>query len=454
MVAPTIRKAPIPARRTFRSRPGLTPPTVVVTTPAKDVAPGFVFVGPTMPLILDNAGEPVWFGSGLNGVACFCVQTYQDRPVLTWWEGSVVAGHGEGEDVIADETYTEIKRVSAGNGFQGDLHEFLLTPHGSALITGYAAIPFDLSSIGGPTNGHVLDSIVQEVDVASGHVVFEWHSTDHVSLDETYTPVGAGGTAAAPFDYFHINSIDVDTDGNLIVSARATWAAYKIDRRTGAVIWRLGGKQSDFAMGAGSQFEWQHDIRRQAHGTITLFDDAASPKEEPQSRGLVLAVNESLKSVKLLRQYTHPTKLLVPFEGNLQVLPNGKAFMGFGGLPYFSEFAQDGRLAFDAHFASSAFSSYRAFRQPWVGRPLDRPAVATEVVGADVNVYASWNGATEVSRWQVLAGPAAGTLAPAGSAARSGFETTVRLNGAPASVAVEALDASGNVLGTSSLIAV
>ena len=448
------RKAAVPARRTFRSRPGLMPPNVVVTTPAHDVSPGYVFVAPTTPLIVDNAGEPVWFGGGLNSVTCFCTQTYRNRPVLTWWEGMVVAGHGVGAYVIADDTYTVIQRVTAGNGYQGDLHEFLLTPQDTALVTAYASVPSDLSPIGGPADGHILDSIVQEIDVATGRVLFEWHSRDHVAITETHTPVGTGGTSAAPFDYFHVNSIAVDTDGNLIVSGRGTWAAYKIDRNTGAVIWRLGGKHSDFAMGNGTNFEWQHDVRRQADGTITLFDDAASPKEETQTRGLVLAVDESAKRVTLLRQYTHPSKLLVPFEGNLQVLPNGNVFMGFGGLPYFSEFSEQGRLLFDAHFASSAFTSYRAFRQPWVARPVDKPAVVADASDRTVTVYASWNGATEVASWQVLGGADAGSLSPVGAMPRQGFKSSTKLETRPAYVAVRALDVSGNVLGTSVPVAV
>jgi hypothetical protein len=144
-----------------------------------------------------------------------------------------------------------------------------------------------------------------------------------VDLAESYSPVPkSGGT---PFDYFHINSVDVDSDGNLLVSARNTWTVYKIDHGSGEVIWRLGGKKSTFTMGAGTNFEWQHDARRQSDGSITLFDDAGSPQQEPQSRGLLLQVDEGARTASLVREYTD-NGLATTSQGNMQVLPNGNVF--------------------------------------------------------------------------------------------------------------------------------
>ena len=105
----------------------------------------------------------------------------------------------------------------------------------------------DLSSVGGSTSGLVIDGVVQEIDIASGKVLFEWHSLDHVPLDESHQPVPASATT--PYDYFHINAVSPDEDGNLLISSRHTWTVYKLDRHSGAVIWRLGGKNSDFALG-------------------------------------------------------------------------------------------------------------------------------------------------------------------------------------------------------------
>src|SRR5262249_52349403 len=156
-------------------------------------------------------------------------------------------------------------RVRAGNGYQADLHEFQLTAAGTALLTVVQPVPADLRAVGGPAAGTFLDGIVQEVDVVSGRVVFEWHASDHVALTESYAP------PQDPFDFFHANSIDVDTDGTLLVSARHTWTVYKLDRKTGAVIARIGGKQSNYTFAAGASFYWQHDARRQPDGTITIF---------------------------------------------------------------------------------------------------------------------------------------------------------------------------------------
>jgi hypothetical protein len=210
-------------------------------------------------MILDDRGQLVWFGK-YTSARDFRVQRYRGRPVLTWWEGTVVAGHGVGEYVIFDDSYHEIARVRAGNGYRGDLHEFLITPHGTALLTSYAPATADLSAVAGPEAGAAWDGIAQEIDIETGEVLFEWHSLDHVGVEESY--VHPPDDPAYAYDYFHINSIDVDHDENLLVSARNTWTVYKIDRESGRVLWRLGGKKSDFEMGEGTRSALQHDARR------------------------------------------------------------------------------------------------------------------------------------------------------------------------------------------------
>ena len=443
---------PAPITAVFRSRPDLAPPVVRVARGVGATGAGLLFLTPNGALtpgmmIVNDHGELVWWRPApAQPTANLRVQEYGGEPVLTWWEGQVDGGgHGQGEYVILDRSYTERLRVRAGNGFQGDLHEFLLTPHGTALLTAYHPVATDLSSVGGAPAGTVLDSIIQEVDVGSGRVVFEWHSIDHVEPSESHSAPGAG----APFDYFHINSIDVDGDGDLLVSARNTWAIYKLDRKSGDVRWRLGGKRSDFAMADGTAFAWQHDARRQADGSITLFDDGASPQVEPQSRGLTLRVDETAETVSLERTYVHPRPILAGSQGNLQVLSNGNVLIGWGAQPYLSEFSSDGRLLFDAQLPAGSYS-YRAFRFPWRGQPAEAPSVhvASDPSGMAV-AAASWNGATDVDRWQVLEGPAADRLRPLVSRPSTGFETRVWFRSTRPFVAVRALDARGAVLGTS-----
>jgi len=304
----------------------------------------------------------------------------------------------------------------------------------------------DLFSVGGPKNGAAVDGIVQAVDIGTGQMFFEWHSLDHVGLAESYWEPSKD--RRGDFDYFHINSIDIDHDSTLLVSAKGTSAVYKIDPVSGEVIWRLGGKKSDFKMGEGTRFAYQHDARRLSDGTITIFDNAAWNAGE-HSRGLVLELDEDEMTVSLVREYPHPYGQIAESQGNMQTLPKGNVFIGWGSEPLFSEFGSNGELLFDARFPPKV-ESYRAFRFPWTGQPSDDPAmVAGRGSDNKVTIYASWNGATEVATWEVLAGPGPERLKPVGSVPRHGFETTITVSSAERYVGVQAKDSSGRVLGTS-----
>ena len=144
-------------------------------------------------------------------------------------------------------------------------------------------------------------------------------------------PPGAGrGTAQAPYDYFHINSIALAPDGDLLISSRNTWTIYKVARPGSAIRWRLGGKKSDFAIGPGAGFSWQPDARMPRPGLLTVFDNASSPPQEPQSRALVLDVDTQAMRVKLDR--ASPTRSALPTDnqGSVQLLPGGGVFVGWG----------------------------------------------------------------------------------------------------------------------------
>src|SRR5215216_6219177 len=444
---------------TFRSRPDLSPPAVEVAKKAHHTAPGYIFVAPEKgdasqggSMIVDNRGEVVWFRplQGRRGRAHdLKVQSYRGNSVLTWMDGV-------NEYVIFDHSYLEIARLSAANGYYGDHHEILISPQDTALILIYSPVPWDLSSIGGLKNDRVWQGIVQELDIESGKVLFEWHSLEHVGLDETYATVSQDGRPG--LDYFHANSIEVDHDNNLLVSARQTFTVYKIDRNTGEIIWRLGGKKSDFEMGPGTRFSFQHDARRQRDGTITIFDNGTTiflytvPKAVEESRAIVLELDEEQMSATLLREYTHPDKQYADAAGNMQLLANGNVFIGWGRALVFSEFSKDGELLFDAKLPPPN-RSYRYFCFPWSGHPTDRPtAVAERTSEEEVRVYASWNGATEVSSWEVLAGPRADQLEPLGSVDRNGFETALSVKSPHPYVAVRAKDRSGRVLGSTAPI--
>lgn len=438
----------------FRSAPSVKPPRVVVRTKRTGRAPGYTFHTPSGGagqhglLIADDDGQPIWHRStGKKYASDLRVQRYEGEPVLTWWEGKRIRGWGEGEFVVAGSDYREIARFGAGRGREGDLHDFVITEDGTALVTIYSAEQHDLSSVGGPRRGRVIDSVVQEIDIDTGRVLFEWSALEDIALRESYKPVpedpGEG------WDYFHVNSIDVDTDGDLLISARNTYAVYKVDRVTGEILWRLGGKRSDFEMGPGTRFAWQHDARRTPDGKLSLFDNQASPKRAEESRALILDVDERRMRVARARQYTHPRELLSNNKANTQALPNGNVMVGWGFHPYFTEYSRSGRILFDARFADPENVSYRAYRFRWTGRPGGRPAVAARTSRGGMTVYASWNGATEVAEWRVSAGATPESLERVVRGPRQGFETALRVRTAQPCVAVEALDSQGRPLGSS-----
>ena len=467
VVVPTVADSPYELQR-FRSRPDLRPPVVEV---GRGVAAGagYVFVapkngpGPAGPMILDRHGELVWFKHLPKGIQAFDFkpQRYRGRPVLTWWEGHSAKGSGAGVDVIADASYREIARVPMPAGSRADLHEFALTPRGTALVPVYRQERRDLRAVGGPANGKVVDGVIEEVDVATGRVVFRWSALDHVTLSESYKEYADKSqtqTSKSPqgYDYFHLNSIRDEPGGKVLISARHTNAVYEIDKRTGAIVWRLGGKRSSFAMAPGTRFAAQHDARRGPHGTISVFDNQAPPDTGRESRVVVMKLDRATRSVRLVREYEHPKPVRSDSQGSAQPLPGGDVFVGWGGKsPRFSEFDARGQVVFDARFGPRAANSYRAFLLPWRGRPTGRPAlVAERGGGGGATVYASWNGATDVRAWEVLGGDRPGAMRRLATEPRTGFETAIELARAPRYVAVRALGRSGRPLRDSSTVAV
>jgi hypothetical protein len=428
---------------TFVSEPSFEIPTLTVHT-LDTPSPGYLFAttltgpGQRGPMIFDDRGQPVWFRRTKNVAIDFRRQIYKGKPVLTWWEGAISQiGTGEGVGKILDASYKQIAEVKAGNGFQADVHEFLITPQGTALLTVYNEVTVDLTSIGGPSAHPTLDSIFQEIDIATGKVLLEWHSLDHVSLADSYSPI------LSPFDYFHINSVDVAPDGNLLVSARNTWGVYKLDRKTGEIIWRLGSRSSDFQLGPGVLFMFQHDARGHRDGTITLFDDGSGDLTH-QARAIRIGVDERNRIATLLQEYPHPTPLGVAAMGNAQFLSNDSVVVGWGTQPWITEFDSLGDVRFDASWDGGAWN-YRAYRDAWAGRPAHAPAIARK----GRTVYASFNGSTDTAFWRLDAGPGRRALSPLKTVPRTGFETAIAIPGRPAYVAVTALDAARRPLSTS-----
>lgn len=446
-------RSPLAGTATVVSESWLHPPLVSVAGQDPDPGQGDIFIDAQNsiqagPMILNPDGQLIWFQPTYGAGFDFQVQQYEGQSVLTYWSGKVTNGVGAGEDVILNHNYRTVATVRAGNGYKADLHEFQITPQGTALVDAFAPVRANLSSVGGSRNGTLLDSIIQEIDIATGQVLWQWRASQHVSPGASY----AGTPGSSPYDFFHLNSIQYLPGDRVLVSGRHTWSVYEISMRTGKILWTLGGKHSSFKMGPGTQFEWQHDAHLQPDGTITVFDNGsgAGPQQQSQSRALRIRLNFKTMRATLVRADVHRPSVLSPNEGSVQVLGDGYTFVGWGGIPDFSEYGTRGRQRFSMSFPAP-LQSYRAYRFQWWGQPLTPPSVAVSGTSSGATVYASWNGATDVASWRVLAGPSAQTLAPVGEFPSTQFETAMPVATSGPYFAVQALSQNGQVLSTSAV---
>jgi Arylsulfotransferase (ASST) len=324
-----------------------------------------------------------------------------------------------------------------------------LTPDGDALFTVNSLVMVHLPGTAPGALSLFLDSILQEVDVRTGLVVWEWHGLGHIPIADSYAT-----TKTSPyFDAYHFNSIQQLSGNRVLASARDTSAVYEIDRASGHILWTLGGKASSFRMGRNTRFYFQHDAQL-AGDRLTLFDDQGGPPfYAPSSRGLVLTLDMRRHTAKLVAQYRRPQNTLADSEGSFQTLAGGAKFLGFGSEPFFSAFSATGALTFDATLPKDD-GSYRAFTYPWSATPPTRPAlVAKRGASSGTDLYASWNGATTVARWQVLAGSSASSLKPLTVSRSRGFETHIGVSSTAAMFAVRALSSAGRILAQSPAMA-
>ena len=303
----------------------------------------------------------------------FRTQTYQGKPVLTWWQGTGFGGPSSGTDYIYNDRYRQIAEVKAGNGYSADGHEFLITPWNTALIVADTITTANLTATGGPADQAVIDGIVQEIDISTGKVLFQWNSADHVPYSDSENPRPA--SAAMPWDWFHINAVHLDTDGDLLINSRYTWTTYKVSLHTGKIIWEPGGKQSTFKLkaasgqvldSAGEIFAYQHDPEAIGNDEYTLFDNESDGIRVvlPYSRVVIVKLDLAAKVATLVKSVEQPEGLVAAAEGNAQTTRNGDLFVGWGALPYISEFSPSGRLLFNARLSDGG-TSYRAYRLPW-----------------------------------------------------------------------------------------
>lgn len=425
----------------------------------QNVAPGHLFLAPQSilapdaphgPQIVDPSGRVVWFLPIPKGQYATDVraQTYQGEPVLTWWQGeATIDGAGKGACYIADRHYRIIAVIRSGGEHQIDLHEFELTERGTALIISYQVKPCDLSPIGGPEDGNVLDSVIEEIDVATGEVLLHWSGVERIPLNESDMPVALANGGA--YDHLHVNAVSVDDDGHLVATARSSSAIFKIHRESGEVLWKLGSGYSTFRLDTGARCFWPHDAQPVGDGVYRVFDNGTNDYMEGyESRVVWVRADTETGVASYVRHLVHPNLVSSLREGNSQQLPNGNVLIGWGGAARISEFDPDGQLVFDARLPDGpGWSTYRAYRHEWHGRPLTPPTAVPE----GNRVRAVWNGATDVAHWRVLAGPTPQELRTVRTVAWDGFDTAIEL---PAGtddgyVRVRAIDAEDELIAES-----
>ncbi|WWC85180.1 uncharacterized protein L201_000037 [Kwoniella dendrophila CBS 6074] len=396
-----------------------------INVPASsELSPGYLFLAPRgtdvatpAPLIMTNQGDLIWDGTeyGYTQSMAFQVSTYQQQGVITLWQGQFNgAGYGIGYGLVLDQGYNVVANVTTtieGSGV--DFHEFYITDNDTALLTVYINEEYDLTSYNVTTSdgskGWILGGAFQEIEVSTGEALFTWKSLDHVDPNLCHASPGDTGTATTnPWDYFHINSIEKDNAGNYLISSRHCHAVYYISKDTGEILWSIGGKNSTFTMGDKTNFEWQHMARWQDNFTrINLFDNAATSWEsdETMARGLLLNIDQSNRSVTLETEYLPWNQTVASSQGSMELQSNGNWLLGWGQNPFFSEYTSDGTLLSSTQFGVGNVQSYRVLRSEWIGYPSKtspRISLNSNATTSQIDIYTSWNGATEVSSWQLL----------------------------------------------------
>ena len=390
------------------------------------------------------------------------VQQYRGRPVLTYWRG-LVGSHarvsGGGVDLILNQHYQVIRTVqSQVPGCPLDMHEFKLakdarTGHDIAYIECYKQERVNATRVGGARNQMIYDGIAQGIDLVTNKLVFLFDSYKRVPLSDSYTR--PTGSANNPWDWFHLNAVRPDTDGNIIISSRNTSTIYKVNRQTGAIIWRLGGKRSNFKMGQGTAFSWQHDPVPTGDNTYRVYDNAWNqiPGSRPQrarSHVLTIRLNQANHTAALRADWSYPG-VLAGALGNSQALPNGDLLVNWGVQNRITEFDAHHKIVLDVHFPGHLYNTYRAYKYPWTGYGVGRPRLKISGRGRSRQGDVSWNGATTVARWVIRGGPSRkpGDLSRLGAISWQNFHTGFRLSSWPAYVRVVARDAHRRFLGMS-----
>jgi hypothetical protein len=353
---------------------------------------------------------------------------------------------------VVNQHYQTVARIKGADGWKLTLHEIIVSGQ-YIWVTANKDIPHNLSPYGGAYNGALIDSAVQEYDLKTGKLLYTWDALKKIPLGDSEASLPTNGF---PWDAYHINSLQLVGGDTFLVSMRDTWAAYLVNIKTGNIEWTLGGKKSSFKFSPGAEFQWQHDVRLQPNGTVTMFDDHCCQltgggtyvKASGFSRALELKLDQATHTATKIVDYGTSAQFEADYMGDLQPLPNGNVMIGWGSEPYITELTSSGEPVLEGKLPEHNLT-YRATLDPWMGQPLYPPLGAARQHAGKTTVYASWNGATQVASWRVLAGESSTALRPVASVTRSGFETAIPLPQSHRSFEVQALNAAGRPLGTS-----
>ncbi|PSR93982.1 ASST-domain-containing protein, partial [Coniella lustricola] len=425
-------------------------------------ADGYIFLdtntngaeaGNLVATIIDEDGQLIWSAVD-TGTTNPSYQTYNGEDVIVHWSGQISGeiGRGYGQVVILDTSYNVVANVTLTEGIYAagtiydsyiDAHEALITTDNTLLVTVYNTTQADLTSVGWGSAGWILDSMVFELDIATSEVLWSWSAADHedqIPFAASHEPiVEIPHFASTAWDYFHINAIAEYSEGYLI-SSRTLWNVYYVEKSTGNVVWYYnGGDGGNFTLPVGFEaeentgtqlFKYQHDPRVLSTSStglvLTLFDnnnfeygDLLTPNN---SYGLEISLNtETWTSTlnQLLYDEANPVHTIA--EGDRQTLAStGGVFIGYGFQPYAKEFDASGNVVWSANWGSLGDGAYRARKYTFEGTPTTLPKIAAEADGSEYTVYVSWNGATEVTEWELVGCGTAGTV----TFDKSGFETS------------------------------
>lgn len=407
-----------------------------------------------------------WGASGPGNVHGMHVCKYKGADHLCFFQGNQQKGYCRGHGVIMDNQYRIVQSVQAGGGMSSsDMHEFMPINDGkTALMTIYQQRQYDMSPWNIKTGvGWIMESIFQEVEVETSKVLFEWRSLDHVHPTVSYTlpastdTSGDGLSPHSPWDYFHINSIDKNADGDYLISSRHTCAIYKISGKDGSIIWRLHGANPSFR-NINFSFSQQHDARwiseNATHTVLSLYNNGYNGfnKTHDYSSGMIIVIDHVEMTATQIREYAPPGKFMSSSsQGNLQLLPNKNVFMGWGNNAFISEHDENGDLLLWGYIAKEETMNYRAQKFEWDADPTDVPALWTYSKATDsesqTSFYVSWNGATRVKKWRFYgAKEQEGPFRELAVVDKVGFETAYTNPDYYPWTYVEALDANEKVL--------